>query len=163
MNYNFYLTTPHWRSTRQTRLAASQWLDGQHVLCQGCKMFIWWGCIDVHHRTYANLGAETNRDLAVLCRGCHAFFHGHPTPPWWNERRKVKDFCKWSRREIMATAREMRFIADGDAERALDFALRQHVPIVQKDEIYPNVKWMGDVLSSLLDWYEKWPEPMPVA
>jgi hypothetical protein len=30
---------------------------------------------DLHHRTYARLGHESCRDLAPLCRHCHAVLH----------------------------------------------------------------------------------------
>ena len=30
----------------------------------------------MHHRTYDNLGDEEPEDLVVLCRKCHATFHG---------------------------------------------------------------------------------------
>ena len=32
--------------------------------------------LNVHHKTYANLGREVSDDVIVLCRICHARFHG---------------------------------------------------------------------------------------
>lgn len=32
--------------------------------------------LNAHHRTYARVGAELDADVVVLCRDCHALFHG---------------------------------------------------------------------------------------
>lgn len=32
--------------------------------------------LHVHHNTYVNYGEERLEDLIVLCRECHADFHG---------------------------------------------------------------------------------------
>jgi hypothetical protein len=40
--------------------------------------------LDVHHRSYARLGAELPADLEVLCRPCHGAEHGKNADPRWS-------------------------------------------------------------------------------
>ena len=64
--YAQYLQTAHWKQVRQRAL---QRADGA---CQLCNSTI---RLDVHHRTYENLGHEYDWDVTVLCRECHGLFH----------------------------------------------------------------------------------------
>jgi len=66
-DYKRYLASDHWKETRKAALARAKWK------CQLCCSF---KDLNVHHRTYANLGHEEDCDLTVLCRDCHAKFHG---------------------------------------------------------------------------------------
>lgn len=61
-----YLNSPHWRKKKNAAL------DYAKRLCQLCNN-AW--LLDVHHRTYENLGCENVRDLIVLCTTCHDKFH----------------------------------------------------------------------------------------
>lgn len=36
--------------------------------------------LDVHHNTYAHLGAESDDELIVLCHPCHKLFHNSLYP-----------------------------------------------------------------------------------
>ena len=63
-----YLRSPHWRARRARSIA----LAGNR--CERCGRG---GSLDVHHRSYARLGRERDRDLRVLCRDCHDREH-HP-------------------------------------------------------------------------------------
>lgn len=68
MPYELYLETPEWKRTRAMKLAEAQprcHLYHEHD-----------GPFNVHHATYERIGAEDMDDLVVLCRGCHARFHG---------------------------------------------------------------------------------------
>lgn len=61
-----YLRSDHWNDVRTKALMSSKFA------CRGCC------CKDklqVHHLTYANLGAECLDDLMVLCDECHALTH----------------------------------------------------------------------------------------
>jgi len=66
MPYDEYLQTSHWHSKRY------QALDRAKHRCQLCNSS---KRLDVHHRTYENLGHEEPEDLIVLCRKCHEHFH----------------------------------------------------------------------------------------
>ena len=66
-SYGEYLRSSHWKETRD---AALQRAGGRCCVCGGTDG------ISVHHRSYERLGAETEDDLVVLCRSCHAIFHG---------------------------------------------------------------------------------------
>lgn len=46
------------------------------VRCEKCLGFYPVSSINVHHLTYERLGLEENRDLQILCRGCHERTHG---------------------------------------------------------------------------------------
>lgn len=66
MPYAEYLQTSHWYSER---LGA---LDRAGYRCQLCNST---KRLDVHHRTYENLGHEKPEDLLVLCHKDHEHFH----------------------------------------------------------------------------------------
>jgi len=67
MPYGQYLQTDHWQDTREKALKRAKFK------CQLCNST---DTLDVHHRTYEHRGYEYAADLIVLCRGCHAKFHG---------------------------------------------------------------------------------------
>lgn len=71
MTYREYLQTPEWQERRGEALMRAQ---GR---CQVCNKPY---NLDVHHRTYERRGAEAPDDLTVLCRTCHATFHGRLSP-----------------------------------------------------------------------------------
>jgi 5-methylcytosine-specific restriction endonuclease McrA len=75
MKYEDYLQTLHWQELRRVVLSQA----GNR--CQVCNDGD--GILDVHHRTYENLGDEREGDVVVLCRSCHDLFHqnGKLTPP----------------------------------------------------------------------------------
>lgn len=62
-----YLRSEHWQATRKVALEAA---GHRCQVCNGAQR------LDVHHRTYANVGKEQPGDLTVLCRGCHDLYHG---------------------------------------------------------------------------------------
>lgn len=65
--YEEYLQSDTWKWKRQ---AALRHFDNQCCLCGSPRE------LNVHHKTYANVFAEKQEDLTVLCRDCHARFHG---------------------------------------------------------------------------------------
>ena len=69
MPYQEYLRTPEWRGRRERKL------DQADNRCQFCNRHHY--SLNVHHRTYENLGEELDGDLIVLCRACHGTFHEH--------------------------------------------------------------------------------------
>lgn len=68
MPYQEYLQTPEWDETRRVMRKRAGYR------CQVCSSKA--RILDVHHNTYANRGNEAKEDLVVLCRDCHAKFHG---------------------------------------------------------------------------------------
>lgn len=65
--YAEYLTSPSWKMRRD---AAVKRAEGRCQLCNSDAN------LNVHHRTYENVGREKPTDLTVLCRSCHEKFHG---------------------------------------------------------------------------------------
>lgn len=61
-----YLKSDHWQKKRAQALAHANWAC---QLCNGKNL------LNVHHRTYENLGCEHITDLIVLCKSCHDKFH----------------------------------------------------------------------------------------
>jgi 5-methylcytosine-specific restriction endonuclease McrA len=68
MPYKEYLRTRHWQHFKQEALKFYQYK------CQLCSAKD--TQLDVHHRTYENLGCETFNDVIVLCNDCHGKQHG---------------------------------------------------------------------------------------
>jgi 5-methylcytosine-specific restriction endonuclease McrA len=66
MDYRLYLLSPEWKQTRQRALDRAGW---RCAICNGREK------LQVHHRTYANLGCEKNADLTALCSPCHELYH----------------------------------------------------------------------------------------
>lgn len=65
--YHDYLLSTIWARTRQL---AFEFYGRRCCLCNSEDD------LNVHHRTYERLGRERLADLVVLCRECHATFHG---------------------------------------------------------------------------------------
>jgi hypothetical protein len=77
--YEVYLTTEHWRKTRERKLAQ---VDN---CCENCPRV---DSLEVHHLTYVRLGEELTEDLRVLCPICHREAHGiEPTIEDWRRAR----------------------------------------------------------------------------
>lgn len=68
MPYSEYLQTPEWHTVRLECLKAASY---KCQVCNGGNT-----SLDVHHRTYERRGQELPSDTIVLCRRCHAMFHG---------------------------------------------------------------------------------------
>ena len=66
MPYGEYLQSPEWKRTRVTALRRA---DNKCELCFSKNR------LNVHHRTYRNLGSEHYKDLIVLCEDCHTKHH----------------------------------------------------------------------------------------
>lgn len=65
-DYAAYLASDRWAVTRLGALHRAGW----RCRC-GSR-----SCLQVHHLTYARVGAELPDDLVVLCRNCHQRVHG---------------------------------------------------------------------------------------
>lgn len=70
-SYAAYLRSPHWQALRRQALDLAR----RRCPCGACTG------LQVHHLTYARLGAERLGDLAVLCRGCHRRVHSRGGRP----------------------------------------------------------------------------------
>lgn len=78
VNYHEYIKTEAWRERAE---AAKQRVGHR---CQICNRPATRVTLDVHHRTYEQLGNERPEDLTVLCRGCHELYEKNrriPPPP----------------------------------------------------------------------------------
>ena len=64
--YQWYVNSATWRRRR------SRFLERKGSKCEVCGST---DNITVHHKTYARLGNERDRDLQVLCSGCHNNLH----------------------------------------------------------------------------------------
>ncbi len=65
-DYEKYLQTPHWRSTRNNALKRANY---QGERCPQRRQ------LQVHHKSYERLGHELDSDLEVLCENCHRGHH----------------------------------------------------------------------------------------
>ena len=66
LSYREYIVSPEWR-----RRSAIKKKSVNHS-CQVCNSS---KDLQVHHRTYKNMGNERDNDLTVLCKPCHTMFH----------------------------------------------------------------------------------------
>lgn len=66
--YAKYLNTDHWKMVREGALQYAR------NTCQVCG--IKEVTLNVHHKTYKNLGKERMDDLVVMCESCHKAIHG---------------------------------------------------------------------------------------
>lgn len=66
MPYKEYLTTAHWQHFRGEALKFAQY---KCQLCSDKEL------LEVHHRSYENIGCETFNDVIVLCDKCHGIHH----------------------------------------------------------------------------------------
>jgi hypothetical protein len=66
VNYESYLHSDDWKKVRKSALRRAK------NRCQLCNKT---DGLDVHHRTYENLGKEKPEDVTVLCRECHEKHH----------------------------------------------------------------------------------------
>ncbi len=64
--YEVYLKTDHWRNRRESCVNR---FKNKCAVCNSDKD------LEVHHRTYDNLGAEEPDDTTCLCSKCHGLFH----------------------------------------------------------------------------------------
>lgn len=65
--YREYLRTPHWK-----RVRTAYWASGLEVECAVCGTG---QEVELHHKSYRNLGRETPADLVPLCRTHHGALH----------------------------------------------------------------------------------------
>lgn len=65
-NYSVYLQSQHWQQVK-----ARYWKNHTRS-CQVCGSVRF---IELHHKTYRNLGHERNADPTTLCSTCHAGVH----------------------------------------------------------------------------------------
>lgn len=66
MDYHEYIKSSEWKRKRKLALQNANWK------CEKCDSYSFRGrFLEVHHKTYANLGDEPLEDLIVLCNTCH--------------------------------------------------------------------------------------------
>lgn len=99
MNYTFYLQSRHWSEVK-TRF----WLSKYKKECSLCGRSD--VLLEVHHKTYKNIGHEKLIDLLYLCRGCHELTHQYlktyqgKHTNLWNAVRKLKGQVGLRKRSI---------------------------------------------------------------
>lgn len=72
-HYGLYLRSQEWQDRRRLVLLRAQ------GICEGCRIA---PAIDVHHRTYDNVGHEFLFELLALCRPCHDRYHAQVFSPF---------------------------------------------------------------------------------
>jgi 5-methylcytosine-specific restriction endonuclease McrA len=70
VNYDQYLRSNRWKEVREYFL---MWWGRRCVICN--RETSTDNPLEVHHRTYENLGHEALTDCIVLCRECHSLHH----------------------------------------------------------------------------------------
>jgi 5-methylcytosine-specific restriction endonuclease McrA len=73
MNYHEYICSREWRE-HPVRLAE---LEASGLRCRLCNSGGEDIILEVHHRTYENLGNEQPGDLTALCHDCHRVVTDH--------------------------------------------------------------------------------------
>lgn len=144
VDYQWYIESQAWASKRQEKIA-SVFCWNSRVLCDNCRCFVMWNCIDVHHMTYDRLGAELMEDLRVLCYWCHKHIHGRPVP---NDRDCTP--ATWTEDELRAVfVRE--FLECRNFDDALDAAVYEVIPIIFGNPDRNEPREMSDILR---DWWK---------
>jgi len=76
-SYEEYLASPQWQLFRSRFLSAVP----APLVCNRCRA-AWWACelvygqrVNLHHKTYKNIGKEKFDDIEILCRRCHELQH----------------------------------------------------------------------------------------
>jgi 5-methylcytosine-specific restriction endonuclease McrA len=69
MGYGDYLRSDHWQDTRRRVLQRA------NGFCEGCLQR---HATQVHHLTYAHIGAEFLWELVAICDICHSRVHDKP-------------------------------------------------------------------------------------
>lgn len=72
MKYADYLRTAAWLAKRDWAIERA---DNRCQICNSPDR------LEVHHRSYENLGAERPGDIVVLCSDCHGLFHDRMAKP----------------------------------------------------------------------------------
>ncbi|QGH70584.1 hypothetical protein [Pseudactinotalea sp. HY158] len=86
--YDAYMASPAWWGFR--RRWATWARRGGPITCRGCGQLWRLKTGDLHHATYARLGAESFTDLWPLCRGCHDLLHELLERPGWRRAGRVQ-------------------------------------------------------------------------
>lgn len=91
--YRAYLHSPEWQARRHATLKAAG------LKCQMCGTPAFGSGLDVHHRTYQNLGCEPLSDLVALCRPCHerADIERRQQIAMWQQDRRLN---RWARKYL---------------------------------------------------------------
>lgn len=78
--YHEYLRSDRWRAVREGALERA---GHRCQVCNGGDR------LQVHHRTYVNLGAERPEDITVLCDDCHELYHFQADGPLVEEVEEI--------------------------------------------------------------------------
>lgn len=72
-NSSNYLSSEHWRKIR------NHIYKSNNGVCERCGVVLPSAHMNVHHKTYKNIGNEQDEDLCLLCENCHSIVHGKTT------------------------------------------------------------------------------------
>lgn len=94
-SYSSYLQSSKWKNTKK-KLFKSKLVKrvDSIAVCSVCESS---NKLNVHHRTYKNLGNEKMRDLVVLCELCHEKAHDiekYTNHSLYNSHKKIKKIFK---------------------------------------------------------------------
>lgn len=143
--YAQYLASAGWRKRRNEALKLSGW---QCSRCGARKG------LEVHHLTYANVGAEPPEDLEVLCGSCHEGEHITQ-----DQRQHTGIYV----RVVSAVLQEARFTSMADLLDAVKTACAQAHIRYNDDRVWIAVRDLDAKRKGVLDAPIKPAAPMPVA
>ncbi len=69
--YRKYISSEHWQRRRKEFLSKTENFRCRCGIDRDMAVVAYDQDFHVHHRSYANLGAEPDSDLQALCRRCH--------------------------------------------------------------------------------------------
>jgi len=101
MDYYHYIKSKDWWFKKQEFRAG----------CSDPKCFICWdrkSSLDVHHKSYKNLGNERMEDLIFLCEKCHGDLHGRLSI----YRKEMRQTMLWNVADVMMREYAKRFYAN---------------------------------------------------
>jgi 5-methylcytosine-specific restriction endonuclease McrA len=82
--YSTYMDSPAWYQRRRAWLDSWTARTGRPPTCVVCDQPWTLRAGELHHRTYARLGHEDDRDLVPVCKHCHTVIHAllERSPSW---------------------------------------------------------------------------------
>jgi 5-methylcytosine-specific restriction endonuclease McrA len=106
VDYAEYIQTYHWlQVAEETRMHRPH--------CEVCGMnrqwsrYFWGVDLNVHHKTYENLGNEKPEDLEVLCVRCHSERHNLKPPPIFSAPKWTPEWRTLSERFAFPKAKKI--------------------------------------------------------
>lgn len=88
IGYNNYLKSNHWKNLRNKMLIENNYK------CQKCRKTKEKYELQIHHKSYKNIGHEHKKDLVLLCKECHKKKHKEKDKTKRQKNKKIKKINK---------------------------------------------------------------------